>query len=69
MSLTEFTIREPIVVPQDKELVIDCGQMIDNVAGKGEVANVTWYKDGEPMTNDSEVDGVLTADNKNHQNH
>ena len=63
-SLTEFTIGEPIVVSQDKKVVIDCGQMIDNVAGKGEVANVTWYKDEQLITNDSEVDGVLTKPSK-----
>ena len=57
-------IGEPITVPEDITVVIDCGPVIDDAAMEGEVVNVTWYKNKRPIANGSEVNVVLAPDNR-----
>lgn len=63
MSPAEFvvSIGEPITVPEDVRVVLDCGQLIDDTALDGEVF---WYKNGRPIINGIEVNVVVAADKR-----
>ena len=41
-------VGEPVIVPEDIRVTIDCGPLIDEVAASTGIANpvVTWYRDG-----------------------
>ena len=57
-------VGEPIVVPENIQVTIDCGQLIDQAIMMGGVANITWRKNGRIIVNDSEVNVVLSPDNR-----
>ena len=65
MSFVTF-IDDPVSLPENIRAVIDCGEVIDRaVMDGGSVANVTWYKNGRLITNDSgELNVVVAADNR-----
>ena len=47
--MTEFTVSigEPIVVPEVVQVVLDCGQFIEQFTSfEIKIASITWYKDG-----------------------
>ena len=58
-------VGETVRVKEDIQVIIDCSQLIDAVINNG-ISNhtVTWFKDGIPITNESTVNTVITADNK-----
>ncbi|XP_065885723.1 hemicentin-1-like isoform X3 [Dysidea avara] len=64
MSFVTF-IDDPIPIPNNMRVEIDCGQVIDQaVMDGGGIANVTWYKNGRPITNNSVTNVVIAADNR-----
>ena len=64
MSFVTF-IDDPIPIPENIRAEIDCGEVIDRaVMDGGGIANVTWYKNGRPITNNSETNVVIAADNR-----
>jgi len=63
MSFVAF-IGDPITVPEDIIVVIDCSPVIDDAIMEGEVANITWLKNDRPIVNGSEVNVVLSPDNR-----
>ena len=63
MSFVAF-IGDPITVPEDIRVVIDCSPVIDDAVMEGEVANITWFKNDRPIVNGSEVNVVLSSDNR-----
>jgi len=63
MSFVAF-IGEPIVVPENVRVTIDCGPVIDQANMSGEIFNITWRKNGRIIFNCSEVNVVLAPDNK-----
>jgi len=63
MSLVIFA-GEPVVVPEDIQVTIDCGRLINETRDTlGVVANITWKKNGRIIVNDSEINVVLSPDN------
>ena len=60
-SLVVF-VGEPVIVPEDIRVTIDCGEVID--AAPIENPTVTWYKNGIPITNGSAINVVISADNR-----
>jgi len=42
--------------------MIDCGGFIDSAIMEGEALSINWYKNGQPITNGSEVNVVIAAD-------
>ncbi|XP_065885893.1 uncharacterized protein [Dysidea avara] len=58
------SIGELTVVPEDIQVVFDCGELIDNTTMKGGVANITWYKNGRIISNNSTVNGIVAADKR-----
>jgi len=63
MSFVAF-IGEPIVVPENVRVTIDCGPVIDQANMSGEIFNITWRKNGRIIFNYSEINVVLAPDNK-----
>ena len=59
-----FSIGEPIVVPEDIQVVVDCGQIIVGTATEGQIAKITWYKNERTINNSSKVNVVVAADNR-----
>ena len=59
-----FSIGEPIVVPENIQVVVDCGQIIDGAATEGRFSKITWYKDGRTISNGSDVNVVVAVDSR-----
>ena len=57
-------VGDPILVREDVRVTIDCGRLINNSIANGLDPNVTWFKDGVPITNGSEVNVVISADRR-----
>ena len=53
-----------MLVPDNINVIIDCGLLIDDATMEGGVANVTWYKNDRLIVNGSEVNVVLAPDNR-----
>ena len=58
-------VGEPVIVRQDVRVTIDCGQLINETIDNG-TANpvVTWCKDGREISNGSEINVIISADNR-----
>ena len=56
-------VGETIRVEEDVRVTIDCSQLIDAASNNGfSNVNVTWYKDGNPITNESVQNVFISAD-------
>ena len=53
-----------MLVPDNINVIIDCGLLIDDATMEGGVANVTWYKNDRLIVNGSEVNVVLAPDKR-----
>jgi len=59
-------VGDPIIVPEDIQVVIKCGQVIGiETTQQGIIANITWYKNGRSISNDTEVNVLVAGDHKN----
>jgi len=63
MTFVAF-VGEPIVVPENIQVTIDCAPLIDRAIMMGGVANITWRKNGRVIVNGSEVNVELASDNR-----
>ena len=63
MSFVTF-VGEPITVPEDIRVEIDCSPLIDQVAMSGPIFSITWFKNERPISNGSEVNVVLGPGNR-----
>ena len=65
MSLVVF-VGEPVIVPEDIRVTIDCGQVIDKVAASSGIANptVTWYKDGTVLMTGTAINVEISDDGR-----
>ena len=59
-----FFVGEPIYVPEDIQVTIDCSPLIDQALMEGAIFNITWRKNGRPISNGSEVNVVLSPDSR-----
>jgi len=59
-----FFVGEPINVPEDIQVTIDCSPLIDQALMEGAIFNITWRKDGRPISNGSEINVVLSPDRR-----
>ena len=59
-------IGEPVIVPEDVRVTIDCGPLIDEVAASTGVTNpmVTWRKDGSILTTGSAINVEISDDGR-----
>ena len=59
-------VGEPVTVRQDVRVTINCSEVIERVIASTNVSNpdITWYKDGRPITNGSELNVVLSSDSR-----
>ena len=58
-------IGETIIVKENVQVTIDCGQLIDT-AINNRISNITviWYKDRNSITNGTAVNTVISADRR-----
>ena len=65
MSLVVF-VGDPVIVPEDVRVTIDCGELIDQVAASTGVANpmVTWFKDGTELMTGSAINVEISDDGR-----
>ena len=59
-------VGEPVIVEEDLQVIIDCGQMIDAAIFSTEMPApvITWYKDETPLSNGSALNVVISSDNR-----
>ena len=56
---------EPVIVPEDIRVTIDCGPIIDAVAAEiGMAPTVRWYKDGTIVTTGSAYNVEISDDGR-----
>ena len=56
-------VGEPIVVGEDVRVTIDCGPLIDEaIAGGIPNPTVTWFRDGNKLTNATVTNVEISAD-------
>ena len=56
---------EPVLVPEDIRVTIDCGPIIDAVAAEiGMAPTVRWYKDGTILTTGSAINVEISDDGR-----
>jgi len=63
MSFVAF-IGEPVLVPENIQVTIDCGPSINQASKEAVVSQITWRKNGRVIVNGSEVNVVLAPDNR-----
>ena len=59
-------VGKPVSVEEKIRVTIDCSQLIDEVIDSTGVSNptISWYKDGLIITNGSERNVLISADNR-----
>ena len=65
MSLVVF-VGDPIIVPEDVRVTIDCGELIDQVSASTGIANpmVTWFKDGTVLMTGTAINVEISDDGR-----
>ena len=59
-------VGESVTVRQHVVITIDCRKVVDGVIGNTSVSNpiINWYKDQRVITNRSELNVLISADNR-----
>ena len=65
--MTVLAIGQPILIvvqESNREVVIDCGQIIHSSSMEGVISTIAWYKNGRRITKGSVVNVVVAANNR-----
>ena len=59
-------IGEPFIFGEGIRVIIDCGRLIDATISSTGISNpvITWYKNGNPISNGSALNVEISADNR-----
>ena len=58
------SVGEPVRVKGGIQVTVDCGPLIDQANEQGFVPNITWYREGYPITNRTDPLAVLSPDER-----